>query len=84
MDDDVTTAIERIEKRLDWIEESLRGWRGSGTWRWVAPTIVPTSPPVAQDVVDLVRAGKTREAIARYRESTGVDFGHAQAVVAGL
>ncbi|HWE80807.1 MAG TPA: hypothetical protein VG265_04100 [Gaiellaceae bacterium] len=43
----------------------------------------PDESPVAQDVIDLVRAGKTREAIAHYRELTGVDFGHAQAVVAG-
>jgi uncharacterized protein (DUF2252 family) len=84
MDDDVSTAIERIEKRLDWIEENLNRVQGLQYVAMGRSDHRPDETPVPQEVVDLVRAGKTMDAIARYRQLTGVDFSHAQAVVAGL
>jgi ribosomal protein L7/L12 len=48
---------------------------------------VPYTPPSATapaDVVDLARAGKSMDAIRRYRELTNASFEDARAVVAGL
>jgi hypothetical protein len=81
---ELTKAINRVDKRLDWIEESLG--------RLVELQYVPigrseTRPDesgVPADVAELARAGQTMDAIKRYRELTGVDFAHARQVIDGL
>jgi hypothetical protein len=81
---ELTKAINRIDKRLDWIEESLG--------RLVELRYVPmgrseTRPDesaVPADVVELARAGKTMDAIKRYRELTGLDFSRAREVIDNL
>ncbi len=45
----------------------------------------PTDPIIVPaEVVELVRAGKRKDAIIRYRALTGADVQQAQAVVDGL
>jgi ribosomal protein L7/L12 len=47
-------------------------------------TYTPVSTSVPEDVIELARAGKTIEAMKRYRELTNVDFEEARRIVAGL
>ena len=85
MDDgDVRAALELINKRLDWIEENLGRVIGLNYLPMGRADHRPDETPVPREVVELARAGKTLDAIKRYRELTGVDFKHAQAVVSGL
>jgi hypothetical protein len=81
MDDDVRAALQQIHERLDHIEQFL--WR---VGKKNGPQYTPTTGfvPAPPDVVQLYRAGKTDDAIARYRELTGTDLGRASAVVDGL
>ena len=84
MDDDVRDAVELINKRLDWIEENLRRVIGLQYVPMGRADHRPDETPVPAEVVELVRAGKTQDAIKLYRQLTGVDFTHAQSVVNGL
>ena len=81
---ELTKAINRIDKRLDWIEESLGRLP---ELRYVPMGRSDTRPDeagVPEDVAELARAGKTIDAIKRYRELTGVDFAHARQVIDSL
>jgi hypothetical protein len=77
-------AINRIEKRLDWIEQNLG--------RVVELQYVPmgrsqTRPDAAgvpADVLELVRAGKKLDAIKRYHELAGLDLAHARQLINDL
>jgi len=44
----------------------------------------PYAPTVPADVAELARAGKTLDAIKRYRELTGASMDEAKAVIAGI
>ena len=44
----------------------------------------PDAGGVPEDVLELVRAGKKIDAVARYRQHTGVDFAHARDVIDNL
>ena len=84
MDEDVRTALQLIEKRLDWIEENLLRVVGLQYVSMGRADHRPDETPVPSEVMELARAGKTQEAIKLYRQLTGVDFSHAQAVIAAL
>ena len=81
---ELTKAINRIDKRLDWIEESLGRVAGLQYVPMGRSDTRPDASGVPADVVELARAGKTMDAVARYRELTGVDFAHARQVIDGL
>jgi len=81
MDDD---ALELVNKRLDWIEESLSRAEGLSYVPMGRADHRPDETPVPADVRELAAAGKTLDAVKRYRELTGVDFEHAKAVVEKL
>lgn len=83
-DSDVTAALMRIEKRLDWIEENLTRQIGLQYVPMGRSEHRPDETPIPDEVVNLARAGRTKDAIMRYRELTGVDFNHARDVIAGL
>jgi hypothetical protein len=84
MDEDVRAVLERMTKRLDWIEEGLGRVEGLNYVPMGRADHRPDETPVPPEVVELARAGKTRDAIKRYRELTGLDYSHAEAVVRGL
>jgi hypothetical protein len=84
MDDDVAAAIELVNKRLDWIEESLGRDIGLQYKPMGRAEHRPDETPVPPDIQELVQQGKTKEAIARYRELTGADMKQAQAALEGL
>jgi len=44
----------------------------------------PDATGVPADVLELARAGKTMDAVKRYRELTGLDFAHAREVIDNL
>jgi hypothetical protein len=52
----------------------------------VKPMSLPDAQPggVPEEIVELVRAGKTRDAIKRYRALNGATLDEAQAAIAGL
>ncbi|HEY6427188.1 MAG TPA: hypothetical protein VIX84_08130 [Acidimicrobiales bacterium] len=81
---ELAKAINRIEKRLDWIEESLGRVVGLQYVPMGRSQTRPDAAGVPADVVDLAPAGKTVDAITRYRELTGVDFAHARQVIDNL
>ena len=81
---ELTKAINRIEKRLDWIEESLGRLAELRYVPMGRSDVRPDESGVPADVAELARAGKTLEAIKRYRELTGVDFAHARQVIDAL
>jgi hypothetical protein len=81
---ELTKAINRIDKRLDWIEENLARVIGLQYVAMGRSDTRPDAGGVPADVVELARAGKTTDAIARYRELTGVDFAHAREVIDSL
>lgn len=75
------TANSAGVQRLDHIEQYvLRVSKKNG------PQYTPTAGfvPAPPDVVELARAGKTGDAIARYQELTGADPDRARANVDGL
>jgi len=89
MDDETRAALERIEARLDYLEEHVNQMSKFGAQIPFAPMgrndFRPTDPGhVPQEVVDLAQAGKRKEAIVRYRELTGADAQQAISVVDGL
>lgn len=44
----------------------------------------PDEVAVPAEVIELVRAGKRKDAIKRYREMTGLDYLHAQSALEEL
>jgi ribosomal protein L7/L12 len=84
---ELTSAVQRIEKRLDWIEENLASI-GRVSGREYVPMgrgeTRPDATGVPADVLELARAGKTIDAIKRYRELTGLDFTHAREAIDNL
>ena len=72
----ITEAINRIEQRLDLIEETLSRL-GHGHHR-------PDASGIPPDVLEFVRAGRKIEAIKRYRELTGVGLAQAREVIERL
>ena len=84
MDDDVAAAIEMVNKRLDWIEESLGRVVGLQYTPMGRADHRPDETPVPPEIQELVQQGKTKEAIARYRELTGADMKQAQAALERL
>jgi hypothetical protein len=83
-DGDIRAALELINQRLDWIEENLGRVLGLQYVPMGRAEHGPDETPVPAEVVALARAGKTLDAINRYRDLTGVDFQHAQAAVGRL
>lgn len=81
---ELTKAINRIDKRLDWIEENLSRVVGLHYVPMGRSEVRPDAISVPTDVVELARAGKATEAIKRYRELTGIDFAHAREVIDNL
>ena len=81
---ELTRAIERIEKRLDWIEENLARVVGLQYVAMGRSDTRPDASGVPEDVLELARAGKAMDAIKRYRELTGLDFAHAKQVIDNL
>jgi ribosomal protein L7/L12 len=77
----LTAHFETTNRRLDHIEQQLQ---------LLAKTVgVPyatwaESENVPDEVIELARAGKTLEAVGRYRELTGANLEQARSVVAGL
>ena len=85
MDDtEIRDALEVINKRLDWIEESLGRVIGLQYTPMGRADHRPDETPVPPEIQELVQAGKTKEAVKRYRELTGADLQQAQRVVGGL
>jgi hypothetical protein len=81
---ELTKAVNRLDKRLDWIEESLGRVVGLQYVPMGRSDTRPDAAGVPAEVVELARVGKTMEAVARYRELTGVDFVHARQVIDSL
>jgi hypothetical protein len=77
----LTAHFETTNRRLDHIEQQLQ---------FIAKAVgVPyatwaDSQNVPDEVIELARAGKTLDAIGRYRELTGANIEQARSVVAGL
>jgi hypothetical protein len=83
-DGDVSAAIEVINKRLDWIEESLERVVGLQYTPMGRADHRPDETPVPPEIQELVQQGKTKEAVKRYRELTGADMRQAQAALENL
>ena len=77
-------AIELINKRLDWIEESLERVVGLQYTPMGRADHRPDETPVPPEIQELVRQGKMKEAVKRYRELTGADMKQAQAALEQL
>jgi hypothetical protein len=76
---DIEPVIQGLAKRFDYIEEDLVHLGERVGYRYA-----PTNSGVPPDVKDLVRAGRTLEALSRYREVTGASLEQAKAVVLSL
>jgi hypothetical protein len=81
VDDDVAAAIETVNKRLDWIEESLGRVIGLQYTPMGRAESRPDETPVPPEIRELVQQGKTKEAVRRYRELTGASAQQAQAAL---
>jgi hypothetical protein len=84
MDDDVQAAIELVNKRLDWIEESLGRVNGLQYRPMGRADRRPDDIPIPPEVQELVQQGKMREAAKRYRELTGASMQQTQQVLDNL
>ena len=89
MDDDARAALDQIQDRLDYIEDHIVEMSKFGAQILYAPMgradHRPTDPGhVPDEVVQLARAGKRRDAIVKYRELTGADPKYAASIVDGL
>jgi hypothetical protein len=84
MADDLQASIEAINKRLDWIEEALGRVVGLQYKPMGRSDDRPDETPVPPEIQELVQQGKTKEAVARYRELTGADMKQAQAAIERL
>jgi hypothetical protein len=78
---DVEAAIEVINKRLDWIEESLERVIGLQYKPMGRAEHRPDEIPIPPEIQELVQQGKAKEAIARYRELTGSSLQQAQEAI---
>jgi hypothetical protein len=76
---DIEPVIQGLAKRLDYIEEHLVHLGEAVGYRYA-----PMNSGVPPEVKELVRAGKTLEALRRYREVTGASLEQARAVVLSL
>jgi ribosomal protein L7/L12 len=76
---DIEPVIQGLAKRLDYIEEHLVNLGEAVGYRYA-----PMNSGVPPEVKELVRAGKTLEALRRYREVTGASLDQAKAVVLSL
>jgi hypothetical protein len=74
MNDDVTAAIELVNKRLDWIEESLGRVNGLQYTPMGRAERRPDEIPIPPEVQELVQQGKMREAAKLYRQLTGASM----------
>ena len=88
MDDEVRAALDQIQDRLDYIEEHIVQMSKFGAQILYAPMgragYRPTDPGhVPDEVVQLARARKRRDAIIKYRELTGADPKDAASIVDG-
>ena len=72
-----------LAQRLDHIEEHLTEIAAAIGYAY-APMKAAVGAGIPQEVLDLVNAGKTIQAIQLYRELTGVGLAEAQAVVQKL
>jgi ribosomal protein L7/L12 len=77
-------AVNRIEKRLDWIEENLGRVVGVEYVPMGRSEVRPDASGVPADVLELVRAGQKLAAMKRYRELTGVGVAQAKQVIDDL
>ena len=77
-------AVNRIDKRLDWIEEHLVLLAELQYVPMGRSNTRPDASGVPADVLELVRAGKKIFAIKRYVELTGVDIAHARDAIDSL
>jgi hypothetical protein len=82
-------ALNQINERLDYIEDHIVSMSHAGARLIYVPMgraeHRPTDPSdVPDEVVELARAGKRKDAIVRYRALTGADVQQAQTVVDGL
>jgi hypothetical protein len=84
VDDDVMAAIEVINKRLDWIEESLGRVNGLQYRPMGRADRRPDDIPIPPEVQELVQQGKMREAAKLYRQLTGASMQQTQAVLDNL
>ncbi|MBV9213814.1 MAG: hypothetical protein JOZ25_09240 [Actinobacteria bacterium] len=80
----ITNAINRIEKRLDWIEENLERVAGPQYVPMGRGQTRPDAAGVPADVLELVKAGDRLHAIKRYRELTGLDVAQAREAIDNL
>jgi len=78
---DVGAAIEVINKRLDWIEESLERVVGLQYQPMGRADHRPDEIPIPPEVQELIQQGKAKDAIARYRELTGSSLKQAQEAI---
>ena len=76
---DIEPAIQGLAKRLDYSEEHLVQMGDAVGYRYA-----PMNSEVPPDVTELARAGKTLEALRRYREATGASLEQAKSVVLSL
>jgi len=80
----MANAINRIDKRLDWIEEALGRVVELRYVPMGRSQVRPDAAGVPDDVLELVRAGKKLEAVKLYHEAAGVDVAHARQVIEAL
>ncbi len=78
--EELRPVLQEMAERIDWLEEQLRSM-GQAVGYHVPPRETPDVPP---EIVELVRAGKTIEAIKLYREATGASLEQARTKVMGL
>ena len=83
-EDELRGEIEVVNKRLDWIEESLRRVNGLQYTPMGRSDSRPDETPVPPEIQGLVQQGKTKEAVKRYRELTGASAQQAQAALENL
>lgn len=89
MDDETRAAFDQINTRLDFIEEHITAMSKYGAQ---IPFVamgrrdhLPTDANhVPQEVIDLARAGKRKEAIVKYRELTAASAQDAIATIDAL
>jgi hypothetical protein len=89
VDDDTRAALEQVNARLDYIEAHIEQMSKFGAQILFAPMgrndYPPTDPGhVPQEVIDLARSGRRKDAIVRYRALTAASPQEAAAIVDGL
>jgi hypothetical protein len=84
MEDDVKAAIEVVNKRLDWIEESLGRVNGLQYTPMGRAGERPDEAAIPPEIQELVAQGKMNEAIKQFRQQTGASMQQAQDALAKL